>query len=322
MPIGFGIGVSHAPGMYLKAESDWDRVWELLSLDRGVPQPAKVADEKGEVLQDWFRRIDAGHVELKRQFDEYGADVLIIIGGDQNETFDGSNMPQIMFFLGAHEQAHRPGGPMPKKGEPYSPRMSNLPPLEMDIDVESSKAAAQKLVKQEGFDIAFSYEAKPLGRGHGLPHAFGNPSSYLLEGKNTPTVIVYENTFDAPSLSAKRCYDLGAALARSPATTRDASPSWAPAAWRTTPAASVLAGSTNRWTAGSWSNWRRATAAPPRPCTPSSTRDHHGQRHRREPRVDHRGWGHGRDGLARQGARLHPRGQERHWAWALPYWQT
>jgi len=200
--------------MYLKTEQDWNRVWELLSLDRGVPQPAKVLEETGEVLQDWFRRIDAGHAELKRQYDAYDPDVLIIIGGDQSEMFDRSNVPQFMFFLGEHEKASRPGGPMPKKGQPYSPRMSNEPPLEMTIDVEFSKWLLTKLVKQENFDIAFSYDAKPLGRGHGLPHAFGNPSSYLLEGKNTPTVIVYENTYDAPCLSAKRCYDLGAAIAR------------------------------------------------------------------------------------------------------------
>lgn len=214
MPIGFGIGVSHAPGMYLYTEKDWDRVWELLSLDRGIPQPAKVSEEKGEKLEDMIRRIDAGHKELKRQYDAYDPELLIIIGGDQTEMFDRSNVPQLMFFLGEREHAHRPGGPMPEKGKPYSPRMSNEPPFEMGIDVETSKRLLDKLVKQEGFDIAFSHECKPLGRGDGLPHAFANPSSYLLEGKNTPTVIVYENTFDNPSLSAKRCYDFGAALAR------------------------------------------------------------------------------------------------------------
>ncbi len=42
------------------------------------------------------RRIEAGHAELKRQFDAYSPDVLIIIGGDQTETFDSSNVPQFM----------------------------------------------------------------------------------------------------------------------------------------------------------------------------------------------------------------------------------
>src|ERR1700685_2921853 len=103
MPIGFGIGVSHAPGMYLKSEQDWDRVWGLLSLDRGIPQPAKVSEEKGEKLQDWFRRLEAGDAELKPQYDAYDPNLLIIIGGEQNEMFDRSNVPQIMVFLGAHE---------------------------------------------------------------------------------------------------------------------------------------------------------------------------------------------------------------------------
>ena len=297
MPIGFGIGVSHAPGMYLKTEQDWDRVWELLSLDRGVPQPAKVSEEKGEVLKDWFRRIDAGHAELKRQYDAYNPDVLIIIGGDQGEMFDRSNVPQLMFFLGAHETAGRPGGPMPAKGQPYSPRMSNLSPLEMDIDVDFSKWLLAKLVKEENFDIAFSYEAKPLGRGDGLPHAFGNPASYLLEGKNTPTVIVYENTFDSPSLSAKRCYDLGAALARITRNDRRRiailgsgglahDPGGKRSGWLDEPM--------DRWFLDQLAQGQRSGHSGPLHLRFG----HNGQRHWRKPCVDHRRRRNGGDGIA------------------------
>lgn len=89
-----------------------------------------------------------------------------------------------------------------------------MPPVELDVDVEFSKWLLTKLVKQENFDVAFSSEARNLGRGHGLPHAFVNPASRLLTDVNTPTVLIYENTYDPPSLTAKRCYEFGAAVAR------------------------------------------------------------------------------------------------------------
>jgi 3-O-methylgallate 3,4-dioxygenase len=211
MPIGFGIGVSHAPGMYMTTQEQWDALWDRLSLSRGVPQPAKVAEEKGEILQDIVKRIGAGHAELKRQYDAYNPDVLIIIGGDQTEVFDRSNVPQFMFFLGERGSGRRPGPTLPPRGQAYP---SNIPPVELEVDSEFSKWLLTKLVKEENFDISFSHEMKNLGGHRGFPHAFVWPTSYLLVGANTPTVIVYENTFDAPSLSAKRCYDFGAALAR------------------------------------------------------------------------------------------------------------
>lgn len=213
MPIGLGIGVSHAPGMYMKTQAQWDAIWNFLSLSKGIPQPATVAEDTGEQLAAKMARIEAGHAELKRQFDAYAPDILIIIGGDQSEMFDRSNVPQLMIYLGEHAEGHRPGGLIITPGEP--PKREPLPPVELNVDVDFSKWLLHRLVKQENFDIAFSDEAKSLGRpANGVPHAFANPASYLIDDVMTPTVLIYENTYDPPSLSAKRCYDLGAAIAR------------------------------------------------------------------------------------------------------------
>lgn len=209
MPIGLGIGVSHAPGMYLKTQEEWDNLWARLSVNRNIPQPAYAALETGEKLQEMVRRIQAGHDALKKAYDDYDPDVLIIIGGDQSEMFDRSNVPQMMMFLGDKAEGRRPGQPPYQAGVP-----DKLPPVKFDVDVDFSKWILNRLVKQEGFDVAFSTEVKNFGRGHGMPHAFNNPSSYLLEGKNTPVVLFYQNTYDPPSLTAKRCYELGEALAR------------------------------------------------------------------------------------------------------------
>ena len=207
MSLGLGIGVSHAPGMYMKTEEQWDRLWHILSVDRGIPQPAAVYEEKGEHLQEMIRRIDAGHTELKRVYDEYDPEILIILGGDQVEEFDRSNVPQLMMYLGEEAVGSIPGGQM-RSAEGDAT-------MTMSVDVDFSQWLLTKLVKQEGFDISFSRELKNLpGRRKGIPHAFINPASYLLDTERTKVCLIFENTYDPPSLTAKRCYELGKAIAR------------------------------------------------------------------------------------------------------------
>lgn len=204
MPIGLGLAASHAPGMYAKTQEGWDQMWDRLSLSRGIPQPAYVAEETGEKLKDMIARIDAGHNKLIEEFDRYKPDALIIIGGDQTEMFDRSNVPQFMIFTGPEAFGNKAG----------AGRGPDAPVVHCDVDVELSKRILNKLVKEEGFDVAFSSEMENFGRGHGLPHAFANMISYIMTNTQVPTVLIYENTYDPPSLSAKRCYEFGQALGR------------------------------------------------------------------------------------------------------------
>lgn len=204
MPIGLGLAASHAPGMYAKTQEGWDGMWDRLSVARGIPQPAYVAEETGEKLKDMIERIDAGHARLIEEFDNYKPDLLIIIGGDQTEMFDRSNVPQLMIFTGPTAYGNKAG----------AGRGPDAPKVYCDVDVEASEYILNKLVKEHGFDVAFSSEMENFGRGHGLPHAFANMISYITENTKVPTVLIYENTYDPPSLSAERCYELGRALAK------------------------------------------------------------------------------------------------------------
>ena len=195
MPLGLGLAASHAPGMYASTEEQWDTMWHRLSVDRGIPQPASVYKESGEYLQEMIRRIKAGHEELKRAYEAYNPEIVIIIGGDQSEEFDRSNVPQFMIYLGEHAQGNKPGGAF---GAPAS----EVPQVKFEIDVDFSKWLLTKLVKQEGFDIAFSTELKNLpGRRKGLPHAFVNPPSVIMDNSDAKVCLVFENTYDPSDAS-------------------------------------------------------------------------------------------------------------------------
>jgi protocatechuate 4,5-dioxygenase beta chain len=191
--------------MYSTTEEGWDQMWDRLSLSRGIPQPAYVAEETGPKLKEMIGRIQHCHAQLIEEFDAYKPDVLIIIGGDQIEMFDRSNVPQFMIYTGSTAAGRKAGTPFDAESPPQ---------VTCEIEVEFSKYLLTKLVKEEGFDVAFSSEMANFGRGKGLPHAFANMLSYIMENTHVPTVLIYENTYDPPSLSAKRCYEFGRALAR------------------------------------------------------------------------------------------------------------
>ena len=205
MPIGLGLAASHAGAVFATTEEAWDQIWHVLSLSRGVPQPAANALETGDKLKDMIARIDAAHKKLTEEFDRYKPDLLIIIGGDQSEMFDRSNVPQLMIFTGPTAFGAYGGN---RQGP-------EAPQVHTDIDVDYSRYLLKKLVKEEGYDVGFSAELQNFGpRGYGLPHAFTRILSYIIDNTKVPTVLIYENTYDPPSLSAKRCYDFGRTLAR------------------------------------------------------------------------------------------------------------
>jgi protocatechuate 4,5-dioxygenase beta chain len=204
MPIGLGLAASHAPGAYAKSQEEMDMLWDRLSLSRGIPQPAYAAEETGEKFKDMLNRINASHQGLIDAFDEYKPDLLIIIGGDQTEMFDRSNVPQFMIYTGRDSWAMKAAA----SRNPDGPRVT------AETDVDFANWLLKKLVKEEGFDVAFSDTMENFGRGHGLPHAFGNMLSYIMDNTRVPAIMVYENTYDPPSLTAKRCYEFGQAIAR------------------------------------------------------------------------------------------------------------
>ncbi len=206
MPIGLGLASSHAPPMYMGEEWLNKRV---LNPELRARRPGAFGALTPTDIKSDYKRFRSGHAELKRQLEKYNPDALIIIAGDQSETFDKSNKANLMIYTGAEAKGYNSGANI--KGQ-----LSEEYHVSLKCDEALSKLLLKELVK-DGFDMAFSSEIKPLGRGpeKGLPHAFANPMNELLSRPDLPTVLIYENTYDPPALiSAARCYELGESIAR------------------------------------------------------------------------------------------------------------
>ena len=207
MPIGLGLASTHNGFMITKEVPGWQRYNKALT--RNNPQPKYAALETEEVIGSYIERVDHGFDVLRAEVAAYDPELLIIIGGDQAETFDRSNVPNLMMYLGEEMWGHSVAMGI----EP-----SEDTEVRLKVDVETSNRLLRDLVTLEDFDIAFSAEQQPLGsagrRGTGMSHAFARPAPFLMQHTNLPTVLIYENTYDPPSISATRCYELGQALAR------------------------------------------------------------------------------------------------------------
>jgi protocatechuate 4,5-dioxygenase beta chain len=175
----------------------------------GVTQPREAYAETPEVIAGYLERVQANFAELRRRLEAYRPDVLLFIGGDQSETFDSSNVPQIMLLLREEAVGYAIAG----RDEPTAENQ-----VRFNIDLETSRRLLDRLVTEEGFDVAFATEQchfGPRARGEQvLPHAFTLVWKQLNPSMDLPVVLIYENTYDAPSLPAHRCYALGQALAR------------------------------------------------------------------------------------------------------------
>ncbi|MEE8519139.1 MAG: hypothetical protein V3S98_08445 [Dehalococcoidia bacterium] len=214
MPIGLGIASSHLGALNFTSAEQFDPYQKVLTRD--VPQPLEAALETPEVLEGYLSRMPKAFAVLEKKLKEYGTELLIILGGDQQEMFDRSNVPNLMIYTGEAAWGYNikgQAGPRPASGPRPTPELREEDLVRLKVDVGTSEWLLDKLVREEDFDVAVSREQQHIGpAGRGMPHAFYRPAPWLMPNLDIPVVMIYENTYDPPSLSAKRCYDLGLTL--------------------------------------------------------------------------------------------------------------
>ena len=202
MPIVLGLASSHAPSMFVAADH-WPTVHRGLA--REVPQPAELAQETPDVIEDHVRRVQRGFATLRAQLEAAKPDAMIIIGDDQNELFSGALIPSFAIFVGEEAEGT------------YSISWIGEKPKDNWIKLPCHSAigriALEGLVER-GFDFGHVEKLVPLARPElGIGHAFTRIGRVMrLVESGIPAVPIFTNAYHPPLPSAARCYALGQAL--------------------------------------------------------------------------------------------------------------
>ena len=204
MPLVLGLASSHAPSMFASPDR-WPAIHQVLT--RGLPQPPQVADETPEVLNSYVQRIQKSFGILREQLEACRPDAIIIVGDDQGEVFSKALIPQMAIYLG--EAAAVGSASIGLVGEPYDQNRVSL-----TCHTELARTLLVELMER-GFDVAYIEELQPLGRPEvGLGHAFTRLGRVLgIAETGLPTVIFFVNAYHPPLPTAKRCYQVGQAIA-------------------------------------------------------------------------------------------------------------
>ena len=164
-------------------------------------EPAAMLERRAE--------IDAAQERLRAAIEAASLDALIVIGDDQEELFDHSNMPSIGIYHGTTIRN--------AKAKPTTDAMARarMRFLEDDGDVEYSchAALARHLIvwlQKADFDISVSGNI-PAGRHEG--HAYSYVHRFCTG--SVPIVPVFLNAYYSPNQpSPARCFALGRGLAK------------------------------------------------------------------------------------------------------------
>src|SRR5580693_3432321 len=127
--------------------------------------------------------------QLGKTLDETKPDLAIVIGSDHLETFFLSSVPT--FAVVAGEKSHAA----------FANRNWEIP-----VHLPFADALLEKLM-QRGFDMAYSQDAI-------LGHSFAAVYEWVIEGRNIPVVPIFVNTYLPPLPTARRCQQLGKAIAK------------------------------------------------------------------------------------------------------------
>lgn len=199
-----GLACSHAPTMFLETR-DWDGVYQRLIRD--VPQPSAAKDETGQVAAELRDRVLHGFATLRAVLDQSAPDVIIIIGDDQDEVFGKAYNPTLAVYVG------------PEASGTANIGLAGQPEHENHVKLTTHPAFAAHLVRglvERHFDPALLQEIVPLSRpDRGLGHAFVRPAVALgLDTRPGAAIVpVFLNAYHPPLPSARRCWDLGVAIA-------------------------------------------------------------------------------------------------------------
>lgn len=201
--LGLGLASSHAPGMFCPLDL-WPRVYAAIPDYMREAQPSTAKRETREVLQGYLTRIEAAFEALRHQLETYRPDALIIVGDDQGDLFNKSNMPAFAVFTG--QEVWGSSKPFYMDDPPEASR------IHIPVHVPLAEFILRGLIKR-GFDPANIGTMQPLGNPQrGVSHMIVLPAPKLTPKLDIPIVPIFVNEYFPPLPTARRCWDLGVAL--------------------------------------------------------------------------------------------------------------
>ncbi len=221
-----GFGTSHSPMLACRAE-DWqpsflprDRARSLVDADGRTCRYEDIlanapADAMDRIAPEAMARrhadMTAAQDRLRTDLAAAALDALIVIGDDQEELFDHTNMPAIGLYLG---DTIRNARAAPASDAMGRARMRYLEE-NGDTDYPCHPSLARHLtgyLRDSDFDIAVSGSV-PAGRAEG--HAYSYVHKFCMSSPAVPIVPVFLNAYYPPNQpTPARCHALGSALAR------------------------------------------------------------------------------------------------------------
>lgn len=162
--------------------------------------------ESLELCRELHGRIHAGFERLRSEVRAYKPDAIILIGDDQDDVFNLSNNPTFAIYTGDQPMWGRTGYEWQK---PVAERSKVFVPPAPDL----SRYLLKNLIKR-GFDVSNVARFEPVGRpGYGLSHMAARIAPELDPTGTIPVICVFLNEYFAPLPTAKRCAQLGRAIA-------------------------------------------------------------------------------------------------------------
>jgi Catalytic LigB subunit of aromatic ring-opening dioxygenase len=164
-----------------------------------------------ERMGERFDEVDAAMNSLRDRIKAARLDVLLIVGDDQNELFQTTNLPAVAIYYGA---TIRDAKRTVKPADTWytRARMARQEPdsdFDYPVDSDMAKWLIRSLCDRD-FDIT---AMDGLSEGQFEGHAFSFIHRRYLNGLHLPVIPVIVNKFDPPNQpTRKRCLKLGIAI--------------------------------------------------------------------------------------------------------------
>jgi 3-O-methylgallate 3,4-dioxygenase len=186
-----------------------ERIYDDLLAHAPADSAARISPD---LIKSRFSQMHQALDRLRQDIVSANLGALIIVGDDQNELFDASNMPTFAIYCG--EKIHN-GLRSADRASDWVVRAKDRR-LEPKSGVEYPVHAplAHHLIESlqhRKFDVSVLHR---LPEGKGESHAMSFVHRYLLQGTAIPIVPVFLNSFYPPNQpTPQRCLDLGRAIA-------------------------------------------------------------------------------------------------------------